>query len=251
MAGQHAGAQPQAASSSRVRRGLPTQSPSLRRRTLFQLRSDTYWHTSGYAAPETKAAVERTRQLIEQAEARGEAPEDPMLLFSLLNSLWTGSIVAFNGEEACGLAAEFLSQAERQKAAAPIVNGHRLVGTSLLMTGDIVNGRAHFNRGIALCDSMDHASSVTASVGDDSKVVMLGFRAIALWLLGYPKAALADAEHALSRAREITSVGTLMHTLMGHLNSDPCRLRAASRQVQLVTWLTTKTPRSGKPGNDE
>ena len=42
---------------------------------------------------------------------------------------------------------------------------------------------------------------------------MLGFRAIALWLLGYPKAALADAEHALSRAREITPVGTLMHTL--------------------------------------
>ena len=42
---------------------------------------------------------------------------------------------------------------------------------------------------------------------------MLGFRAISLWLLGNPKAALADAEHALSRAREITSVGTLMHRL--------------------------------------
>jgi class 3 adenylate cyclase/predicted ATPase len=193
---------------------LPS-TPSLRRQDiLFQVAfRHVLAHLKGYAAPETKAAVERTRQLIEQAEARGEAPEDPMLLFSLLNSLWTGSIVAFNGEEACGLAAEFLSQAESQKTAAPIINGHRLAGTSLLMTGDIANGRAHFNRGIALCDSMDHASSVTASVGDDSKVVMLGFRAIALWLLGYPKAALADAEHALSRAREITSVGTLMHTL--------------------------------------
>jgi len=170
-------------------------------------------HLKGYAAPQTKAAVERTRQLIEQAEARGEALEDPMLLFSLLNSFWTGSIVAFNGEEACGIATEFLARAERQETAAPIVNGHRLVGTSLLMTGDIANGRAHFDRGIKLCDSMERAPTVTTSIGDDSKVVMLGFRAIAVWLLGGPEAALADAEHALGRAREINPVGTLMHTL--------------------------------------
>ena len=38
----------------------------------------------GYAAPETKAAVERARLLIDQAEARGEPPEDPLLLFSVL-----------------------------------------------------------------------------------------------------------------------------------------------------------------------
>ena len=41
-------------------------------------------HVKGYAAPETKAAVERARQLIEQAEAVGEPPEDPLLLFSVL-----------------------------------------------------------------------------------------------------------------------------------------------------------------------
>ena len=80
------------------------------------------------------------------------------------------------------------------------------------MTGDIANGRAHFDRGIALCDSMDMSAS-QCQRSETTKVVMLGFRAIALWLLGYPKASLADAEHALSRAREITPVGTLMHTL--------------------------------------
>jgi class 3 adenylate cyclase/predicted ATPase len=193
---------------------LPSTPSSRRQEIMFQVAfRHVLVHLKGYAAPETKAAVERTRQLIEQAEARGEAPEDPLLLFSLLNSLWTASIVGFNGEEACGLAAEFLARAERQKAAAPIVDGYRIVGTSLLMTGDIANGRAHFDRGIALCDSTDHAPSVTTNIGADAKVVMLGFRSIALWLLGNPKAALADAEHALSRAREITPVGTLMHTL--------------------------------------
>jgi class 3 adenylate cyclase/predicted ATPase len=193
---------------------LPSTPSSRRQEIMFQVAfRHVLVHLKGYAAPETKAAVERTRQLIEQAEARGEAPEDPLLLFSLLNSLWTASIVGFNGEEACGLAAEFLARAERQKATAPIVDGYRIVGTSLLMTGDIANGRAHFDRGIALCDSTDHAPSVTTNIGADAKVVMLGFRSIALWLLGNPKAALADAEHALSRAREITPVGTLMHTL--------------------------------------
>jgi hypothetical protein len=38
----------------------------------------------GYAAPETKAAVERAGQLIDQSDALGEAAEDPLLLFSVL-----------------------------------------------------------------------------------------------------------------------------------------------------------------------
>ena len=45
-------------------------------------------HVKGYAAPETKAAVERARLLIEQAEALGEPPEDPLLLFSVLYGFW-------------------------------------------------------------------------------------------------------------------------------------------------------------------
>jgi class 3 adenylate cyclase len=52
----------------------------------------------GYAAPETKTAAERARLLIEQAEALGEPPEDPMLLFQVLYIIWTASFAAFNGD---------------------------------------------------------------------------------------------------------------------------------------------------------
>ena len=38
-------------------------------------------HVKGYAAIETKAAVERARLLIEQAQARGEPPDDPFCCF--------------------------------------------------------------------------------------------------------------------------------------------------------------------------
>ena len=56
----------------------------------------------GYAAPETKAAVERARLLIEQAEALGEPPEDPLLLFSVLDGFWLANYVAGNGDAICG-----------------------------------------------------------------------------------------------------------------------------------------------------
>src|SRR5262245_36150655 len=40
-------------------------------------------YIKGYSAPETKAAAERARLLIEQAERLGEPPEDPLLLFDV------------------------------------------------------------------------------------------------------------------------------------------------------------------------
>jgi predicted ATPase len=80
------------------------------------------------------------------------------------------------------------------------------------MTGDIGRAKARFDRGIRLRKPIDQ-NPPGVTTGADAKVVMLGFRSVALWLLGYSRAALADADQALSRAREITPVGTLMHTL--------------------------------------
>jgi hypothetical protein len=48
-------------------------------------------HVKGHAAPETKAAAEQARLLIEQAETRGEPPEDPLLSESFTASGWSTS----------------------------------------------------------------------------------------------------------------------------------------------------------------
>ena len=90
----------------------------------------------GYAAPETKAAVERARLLIDQSETLGEPPDDPLLLFSVLYGFWVANYVAFNGRMIRELADEFLTLAEKQGATMPLVVGNRLVGTSLVSTGD-------------------------------------------------------------------------------------------------------------------
>ena len=104
-------------------------------------------HVKGYAAPETKAAAERARLLIEQAEALGEPPEDPLLLFSVLYGFWVANYVAFNGDVMRELAAQFLALAEKQGATAPLMVGHRLMGMSLLHTGDIAARPSAFRSG--------------------------------------------------------------------------------------------------------
>jgi predicted ATPase len=169
-------------------------------------------HLKGYAAPETKAAAERGRLLIEQAKALGEPPEDPLLLFSTLYGFWIASYVAFNGSAMRDLAAEFLTLAEKQGATVPLMVGHRLMGISLLCTGEIAQGRAHFDRAIALYDPLKHRPLATR-FGVDIRASVLSYRSMALWVLGYPDAALTDAANAREDAREINHVATLMYTL--------------------------------------
>jgi predicted ATPase len=169
-------------------------------------------HVKGYAAPETQAAVERAHLLIEQAEALGEPPEDPILLFSVLYGVWAAHFIAFNGDALRKLAVQFLALAEKQRATVPLMIGHRLMGNSLLLTGDIAQGRAHYNQALAYYDPAAHRPLVTR-FGQDTRVSVLSYRSFALWMLGYPEAALADTDHALKDAREIGHAATLMYAL--------------------------------------
>ncbi|MGC2460727.1 MAG: adenylate/guanylate cyclase domain-containing protein, partial [Steroidobacteraceae bacterium] len=85
-------------------------------------------HVTGYASPETKAAAEKARLLIEKAEALGESFEDPLMLFSVLYGFWGASYNAFNGDAVCELARQFLALAEKQGTTVPLMIGHRLMG---------------------------------------------------------------------------------------------------------------------------
>jgi class 3 adenylate cyclase/predicted ATPase len=171
-------------------------------------------HVKGYPAPETKAAVERASLLIEQAEALGEPPEDALILFSVLYAFWVANYAAFNGDVIRDLAAQFLALAEKQRATFPLMKGHHFMGLSLMCTGEIAKGRRHLDQAIALYDPTKHRP-LAARFGQDAEVTMLVYRSLALWLLGYPEAALRDADDALKKAREIGQAATLMHNL-GH-----------------------------------
>jgi predicted ATPase len=49
--------------------------------------------------------------------------------------------------------------------------------------------------------------------GQDLRVTCMAFRSMALWLLGYPDAALSDADRALMEARQLEHAATYMFTL--------------------------------------
>jgi predicted ATPase len=169
-------------------------------------------HVKGYAASETKEVAERARLLIEQAEALGEPPEDPLLLFSVLYGFWVANYVAFNGDVVRELAAQFLALAEKQAATVPLMIAHRLMGQSLLYTADVAQGRAQYDQAIALYDPPQHRPLATR-FGQDVGVAILCYRSFALWLLGYPEAARTDIDRALKDAREIGHAATLMYAI--------------------------------------
>jgi class 3 adenylate cyclase/predicted ATPase len=169
-------------------------------------------HVKGYGAPETKAAMEQARLLMEQAEALGEPAEDPLLLFSVLYGFWAARIVAFNGDAIRELAAQFLALAQKQGATLPLMLGHRIMATTLLSTGDIARCREHYDQSLALYEPVEHRAQAMR-FGQDARVVILCYRPLALWMLGYPDAAFADADQAVKEAREIGHAASLMIAL--------------------------------------
>jgi predicted ATPase/DNA-binding winged helix-turn-helix (wHTH) protein len=170
-------------------------------------------HVKGYAAPETKAAVERARVFIEQGNELGEPPEDPLLLFSILYGAWATNFVAFNGDAMRELAMQFLVLAQKQGATFPLMLGHRLIAASLLFTGDISQSRAHYDHAIAAYNPAEHRPLATR-FGQDLGVTILSHRSWAQWLLGYPETALRDTYDALKNARETGQAAALMYGLL-------------------------------------
>jgi class 3 adenylate cyclase/predicted ATPase len=169
-------------------------------------------HTQGYGAAETKASLDQARLYIERAEALGEPPEDPLLLFSVRYGFWVASIMSFDGDICLDLAAQFLARAEKQGTTVPIMIGHRIMSRTLLNTGDLAEGKMHCDQTLALYNPNEHRS-LAMRFGQDTGVAILSVRTITLWLLGYPDAAIADAEQAVKDARELGQAATLMFAL--------------------------------------
>jgi predicted ATPase len=168
--------------------------------------------TKGQAALETKASLDRTRSLMERAEALGEPPEDPLLLFSVLFAFWIVNFTGGAADEMLQLAMQPLALAEKKGMIVPLMIGHRVLGLSLMWTGAITKALAHYDQAMALYDPAQHRPLATR-FNYDTGVTVLTWRSLALWVLGYPEAALAEADQALNNAREIGHVVTLFNAL--------------------------------------
>jgi hypothetical protein len=176
------------------------------------------------AAPETKAAMDRANLLIEQAEAIGEPPEDPLLLYSVLSGYAWATGVAGNVKAFRDVADRTLALAEKQGGSGPLIAGHNTMGGSLLLAGEFAEAKAHYDQTIALYDPAEHRA-LGARFGSDGRVMAFVWRSIALWMLGHPEAALADADRAVRDARATGDVASLMFALS---LADETHMRHAS-----------------------
>jgi class 3 adenylate cyclase/predicted ATPase len=196
----------------------------------------------GYTSPEVQAATEEARQLIEQAQARGEPPEDPLLLFVVLFSILVGNFAAFNADAARGLAANIVALAEQQQSSGLVLWFTGMKGSAAFLGGDIGEARALFDRVISQFDPGQHRWLATR-FGEDHRVVHLSYRGRAMWLLGYPDRARHDVEFAIADAREIGQASSLAFALTFATLVDLCRgdfVAAKTRTDELVALAEEK-----------
>ena len=165
------------------------------------------------SARKPRRRSERARLLIEQAESAGRACRRPLaVVLGPLRLLGRElrSVQRRRGARARGAVPGARRETESDSPAHD--RASRSWAVRCCYTGDIAEGRAHYDQAIALYDPVEHRPLATR-FGQDSRVAVLSYRSSALWLLGYPDAALADVERALEDAREIGQAATLMHAL--------------------------------------
>src|SRR5262249_15459846 len=121
-------------------------------------------------------------------------------------------------------------------------------GVSLMWTGNIVEGRAHFDRAVALCDHAERP--LVTRTGDlwvytlsDLRVFTLSDRSMTLWTLGYPEAALADVQRVAKEAGYLARAASLAYALA--TTSRACILcgsyAAARAQLdEAIAWTDEK-----------
>ena len=129
-------------------------------------------------------------------------------MFSVLDGFAAANFLAFNGDAMGRIAEQFLALAEKQEATVPRLIGHRIMGMTVLHTGNIAQGRAHYDQALAL------GGQLTTRLHFSELVQTLSLRSFALWLLGHPEAALMDLDNALRDARKIGHANDLLYALL-------------------------------------
>ena len=142
--------------------------------------------------------MEQARLLIEQAEALGEPPEDPLLLFSVLYGFW--SRTTWHSTASSVASSRPIPGARREaNGHVPLMIGHRLMGSSLMLTGDIAEAEhisIRRSRFMILPSIVCWRRDLARTQGGD---LVIGHGS---GLLGYPEAALATQTTPSRSARD-------------------------------------------------
>jgi class 3 adenylate cyclase/predicted ATPase len=161
----------------------------------------------GFGADEVETTYTRARELCEQV---GE----PVELFQALWGLWlytVGGKARFN--EGPRIAQELLDLAERQGDPALLLEARHALSPTTLWVGEPAAARQHAEQGIALYDQERHRSLAFLYGGHDPGVCCHMHSALALWMLGYPRAALDRGRRGMTLARDLAHPMSIANAL--------------------------------------
>ena len=104
--------------------------------------------------------------------------------------------------ESARLGREILALGEREGDPGMLIDGHLLIGTTLMSYDDLQGGLDHFDQAIAQFPAQ-RSRPRAARIGTDPRVSSLTTSGLTLWMLGYPDRALERANAALALAAEL------------------------------------------------
>ncbi len=183
--------------------------------------------TRGYAAEEVLVNFARAREL---CDALGESPKVFMVLFGL----WLFHLVRADRAANESLAQQLLDLADRAGDSSLLVEAHGAASLTRFYSGDLSACRQHAEKTISVYRLDRHSANVFV-YGDDPGVYGHIYRALALWLQGYPDKALSSMEAgrnlALAVQHPFTIAGSLAFTTQLHyLRREPEELERYNEQ---------------------
>jgi class 3 adenylate cyclase/predicted ATPase len=170
----------------------------------------------GYAAPQTLAVWQRARGLL-------GPHSDSSRKFAVLYGLWAAAYVTGQPDLQRQVASEALTEAETRGDAAGLCLANRILGTTLVVSGELYRGRYHLEQARALYDAQRHRP-LMFQFGQDIGATAMSHLCLALYHLGLIDQALAMADKAIRHARALNHPHTLAYTL-AHVRVclDACR----------------------------
>ena len=157
--------------------------------------------------PEVEAAFASAVELFERGT-------DARLQYSVLRGLASLYLFRAQLDQSARLGSEILALGEREGDAGMRIDGHLLVGTTLMTYDDLHGGLDQFDQAITLFPAHG-AGPRSARVRNDPRISNLTTSGFTLWFLGYPDRAADRADAALALAGELehpfTSAYALFH----------------------------------------
>lgn len=185
--------------------------------------------TEGYAARSAEVAYERARTLCALS---------PEKLFPVLWGLWLVRKVRNELHRAQILAHELLDLARELNAPDLGMQAHQALGLTALCRGKPADALKHVEQVATLYDPERHRAHAF-HFGQDPGVICKAYGAIALWLLGFPDAALRQSDEAIAMSQGLSpnsqAVAYFFAAIVHHLCRDPNRARENAEACALIS----------------